>query len=934
MEMHQKETTRKGRINSVFSPRLLNGCAMVAAMVIAALFTGLNMFHFPQYESDEGTYMSSAWAMFERGDLSYYTYTYDHPVLGWFQLGLWTELLGGFFSFGMSSVDTGRVLMLLVAILSTLLIFLIVRKATGRTVAALLAAVIFAASPLAVELHRQVWLDNLATFWILVSLYALIAADGRLSRIFVSAIAFGIAFWTKEIFAIFLPGMLYLAYVQAHVAHRRFAFGLWGATAFSAMSLFLLQAFLKDELLPPGVLWSSDEPHVSLVDTYLYQVARGNGEGLLSPEGPFRTFLGQWVGVDYLLMVGGLAAVGVGLLLWRKDRYLFGVSILTLSCLLFLGRGGVVLHYYVIPLLVLFTLAVGLLVGRLANAAIGRGVPQRVAALVFLVFTVMLIQGDVHANSSNFTNDRTTAQRETVRWIADNLPSDSVIIMDAYPWVELHDPSYIGGSTFKNAHYFQRALNDPAIRAGVLRDDWRTIDYLVHSPTVEKDFSWISGQIEGEGESLPLIGDARENSDALQTFRSGDWEMEIRRVRKLNQYPATENPVLTRTWESYKERFIEDGRVVDPKTDRKTTSEGQSYALLRAVYMDDRRTFDDVWGWTGENLQVRDDALLAWQWGTRPDDTQGLLSENAATDADQDTALALLFAAQRWDNPEYQREALNIINDIWTEETVEIEDGSRRVVVAANWARGDGTGGIDQPVLNPSYFAPYEYRIFAEVDPDHRWMDLVNSSYEVLEQINDDPQFGGEAGIVPNWIALDSETGELLPPDEADLGTHADEFSFDASRVPWRLALDWLWFQDNRARAAMNGLSLPQEELRREGRILAAYEADGTPAAEHEATSMYAGVLPGLLLAEEREDRNLAHQVFADEIMGSYTDDAGQAYWGDDPQDYYNQNMAWFATAIMDGSMSNLLIGEETIDWREALYFDKEQFTTVEPGTP
>jgi hypothetical protein len=97
---------------------------------------------------------------------------------------------------------------------------------------------------------------------------------------------------------------------------------------------------------------------------------------------------------------------------------------------------------------------------------------------------------------------------------------------------------------------------------------------------------------------------------------------------------------------------------------------------------------------------------------------------------------------------------------------------------------------------------------------------------------------------------------------------------------------------------------------------------------------MYAGVLPGLLLAEEREDRNLAHQVFADEIMGSYTDDAGQAYWGDDPQDYYNQNMAWFATAIMDGSMSNLLIGEETIDWREALYFDKEQFTTVEPGTP
>src|SRR5215210_5962093 len=98
MKMNKKVTTRKGSISSVFSPRLLDGTAMVAAMIVGALFTGFNMLRFPQYESDEGTYMSSAWAMFERGDLSYYTYTYDHPVLGWFQLGLWTELLGGFFS--------------------------------------------------------------------------------------------------------------------------------------------------------------------------------------------------------------------------------------------------------------------------------------------------------------------------------------------------------------------------------------------------------------------------------------------------------------------------------------------------------------------------------------------------------------------------------------------------------------------------------------------------------------------------------------------------------------------------------------------------------------------------------------------------------------------------------------------------------------------
>src|SRR5918911_633561 len=138
--MNQRATARLNRIIGIIPSQLIERCALIAALLAAALFTGLNMFHYPQYESDEGTYMASAWAMFEQGQLSYYTYTYDHPVLGWFQIGMWTELIGGFFTYGMSSVDTGRVLMLLMTILSTLLIFLIIRRATGLTLAALLAA--------------------------------------------------------------------------------------------------------------------------------------------------------------------------------------------------------------------------------------------------------------------------------------------------------------------------------------------------------------------------------------------------------------------------------------------------------------------------------------------------------------------------------------------------------------------------------------------------------------------------------------------------------------------------------------------------------------------------------------------------------------------------------------------------------------------------
>jgi endoglucanase len=136
-----------------------------------------------------------------------------------------------------------------------------------------------------------------------------------------------------------------------------------------------------------------------------------------------------------------------------------------------------------------------------------------------------------------------------------------------------------------------------------------------------------------------------------------------------------------------------------------------------------------VWNWTQDNLQ-REDGLLAWHWGQRSDGTQGIVDGGAATDADQDTALALLLAAKRWDwdAGRYRRDALTILDGIWKEETAVVN--GQRVVVAGDWTR---TGA--NPVINPSYFAPYAYRIFAEADSRYPWNELVDSSYAILAKI-------------------------------------------------------------------------------------------------------------------------------------------------------------------------------------------------------
>ena len=63
--------------------------------------------------------------------------------------------------------------------------------------------------------------------------------------------------------------------------------------------------------------------------------------------------------------------------------------------------------------------------------------------------------------------------------------------------------------------------------------------------------------------------------------------------------------VLRETWSAYVQRFVQqDGRVVDPKAGGITTSEGQAYALLRAVWMEDRPVFDRVLTWSVEHLSL------------------------------------------------------------------------------------------------------------------------------------------------------------------------------------------------------------------------------------------------------------------------------------------------------------------------------------------
>ena len=78
----------------------------------------------------------------------------------------------------------------------------------------------------------------------------------------------------------------------------------------------------------------------------------------------------------------------------------------------------------------------------------------------------------------------------------------------------------------------------------------------------------------------------------------------------LQKVPLVFSPpqLLEPLWHSYKVTFIEpsSGRTIDPSRATITTSEGESYTMLRAVWRGDKTTFDTSWSWTQANLERPD----------------------------------------------------------------------------------------------------------------------------------------------------------------------------------------------------------------------------------------------------------------------------------------------------------------------------------------
>ncbi len=870
---------------------------VLALVAVGLVAQGLNMFHYPSFtiKDDEGIYAAQAWAILREGRLTPYTYWYDHAPAGWMMLAGWMGLTGGPNTFG-TAIDGARLLMLLLHLAMVPLLYHLARKLGAGIPAAAFGALLFSLSPLAVYYQRMVLLDTIMLFWVLLSLDLLLDGWGRLSRLVLSGLCFGLALLSKETAIFLLPAVLFVAVQQRWQHQARFAVSGWLVPMLGVASWYPLFALLKGELFPSGG-WTptsgGSADGVSLIGALLWQSSRSGGGPFDLTNNFWVAVLTDWLPRDGFLLVAGAAAAALNLLRGigfpqLRDRCAVVAGLLGVLPLLYLGRGGIVLSYYIVFVVPFLCLNLAVLVAPLLARLSARWGGMLVGVAAVALLGGYWVSGTVQPL---YLERPDQAGRESLTWIKENLPADSKIIIRDDLWVALREPG-LGGPAFPNAHSYSKVALDPEIRDGVFDNDWRQVDYLLMSPDLVTgaltELNNVVGLQAFENAHLVRRWISARGSEGLHTHQ-------VMELWKVDKPGAIEASLLSEGNAAITRRFARGGAFV--AADGIVTSEAQSYATLRAVWSGDRAGFDRAWAWTRANLR-RDDGLLSWQW------RDGAVTDrSSATDADVDTALALLLAGQRWGDPALRDEGTRLARAIWAHEVVTV-DGIP-YITAGDWA-GDG------PIiaLNPSYFAPYAYQIFREVDPEHDWLGVIESGYRVLLTASSDPLGAPRsAGLPPDWIGLERASGRFVPLPLAEEKGDTTAYGYDAPRTYWRVALHLRWSGDNRAAFFLSQAGFLRDDVKQiladgitaKGRTSAVYTHDGAVVEEAPSAVGTAGALAVLLTL----DPKAAHTLNAGQLVGRVARDGDGVYWGD-PTDLYAQEWSWFALAFYADRLPDL----------------------------
>ncbi len=261
----------------------------------------------------------------------------------------------------------------------------------------------------------------------------------------------------------------------------------------------------------------------------------------------------------------------------------------------------------------------------------------------------------------------------------------------------------------------------------------------------------------------------------------------------VNSNPDLMKNRLKQGWSYFKQNFISSNGLVNNRRLEdgvvagidEALSKGQGFGMLLALLNNDQEEFNRIFEaanmflWSNESK-----SYFIWLW------TDNSHKDGAATDADLDIGLALVFAdelqkAGYWKpynraGTTYKKRAMEIIRSV-RNNMCSIDN---YLLPGDNWS----SAAIGN--LNPGYFATAWMKVFDNYQSEVDFSAVIDNCYKVLQKV---PHYN--KGQAPDWV---DSTGK-----KASYGGNKpyNGLGMQSAGImaQWRIAMDALWFGDPRA---------------------------------------------------------------------------------------------------------------------------------------
>lgn len=241
-------------------------------------------------------------------------------------------------------------------------------------------------------------------------------------------------------------------------------------------------------------------------------------------------------------------------------------------------------------------------------------------------------------------------------------------------------------------------------------------------------------------------------------------------------------------------------------------SEGHGYGMLAAVIMADadpeaHTDFNALYYFYKAHTSSNNPVLMSWQQvssnGKIVDNTAD--GDDSATDGDLDIALSLLMAHRTWSSNgsiNYKAEAEKILAAIMASEV----HPSEWILKLGDWVyNSDSTYGKG---TRSSDFMLGHLKTFARLDTARSasWQKVHDKTVSI---VNWQYTNGGSksTGLMPDFFKKSSSGSYTATKGVYLESTHDGDYSWNACRTPWRLAMSYLLESDGSVKASLDRLN-------------------------------------------------------------------------------------------------------------------------------